>query len=43
MGGNDYASFIADGLATLGIDVSIVSTGGVKVKNSQGMLISFCG
>lgn len=35
MGGNDYADFISDGLATLGIDVSLVSTGGIKARNKQ--------
>ncbi|KAL7473917.1 hypothetical protein ACHAXS_014353 [Conticribra weissflogii] len=40
IGGNDYACFIADGLATLGIDVSVVSTGGVNVKNDRGMIMS---
>jgi len=28
------------GLATLGVDVSIVSTGGVNVKHDQGMVKS---
>jgi thiol-disulfide isomerase/thioredoxin len=35
VGGNDYACFVADGLATLGIEVSIVTTGSVKVKNEE--------
>ncbi|KAL7536472.1 hypothetical protein ACHAXR_007182 [Thalassiosira sp. AJA248-18] len=35
MGGNDYAIFLADGLATLGIDTSLVSTGGAKTRNNQ--------
>jgi len=35
LGGNDYANFVADGLATLGIDVSLVSTGGAKTRNKQ--------
>mmetsp|Transcript_25479 Transcript_25479/g.61249 ORF Transcript_25479/g.61249 Transcript_25479/m.61249 type:complete len:574 (+) Transcript_25479:88-1809(+) len=35
MGGNDYACFIADGLASLGIDVSLISTGGSNTKNKQ--------
>lgn len=33
VGGNDYACFVADGLATLGIDVSLVSPGSPKAKN----------
>lgn len=33
IGGNDYAVFVADGLATLGIDVSLVSAGGAKSRN----------
>lgn len=28
------------GLATLGVDVSIVSTGGINVKHEQGMIMS---
>jgi len=32
VGGNDYACFVADGLATLGIDVSLVSTGSPEAK-----------
>mmetsp|Transcript_23009 Transcript_23009/g.49798 ORF Transcript_23009/g.49798 Transcript_23009/m.49798 type:complete len:572 (+) Transcript_23009:141-1856(+) len=35
LGGNDYACFLADGLATLGIDVSLVTTGGAKTRNKQ--------
>jgi len=35
MGGNDYSNFLADGLATLGIDVSLVSTGGINARNKQ--------
>ncbi|KAL9184199.1 hypothetical protein ACHAXT_002285 [Thalassiosira profunda] len=35
IGGNDYAIFLAEGLATLGIEVSLVSTGGTKTKNAQ--------
>lgn len=36
IGGNDYACFLADAMASLGIEVSIVSNnGGVKVKNGQ--------
>jgi thiol-disulfide isomerase/thioredoxin len=37
VGGNDYACFVADGLATLGIDVSLVSPGDPKVKNNDGV------
>jgi len=33
VGGNDYACFVADGLATLGIEVSLVSTGSPRAKN----------
>ena len=33
MGGNEYACFVADGLAALGIEVSLVSTGGAKTSN----------
>lgn len=33
MGGNEYACFVADGLAALGIEVSLVSTGGAKTGN----------
>ncbi|KAL7495432.1 hypothetical protein ACHAWT_004678 [Skeletonema menzelii] len=33
VGGNDYACFVADGLATLGIKVSLVSTGSPRAKN----------
>mmetsp|Transcript_27733 Transcript_27733/g.53711 ORF Transcript_27733/g.53711 Transcript_27733/m.53711 type:complete len:612 (+) Transcript_27733:160-1995(+) len=40
IGGNDYACFIANGLATLGVDVSIVSTGGVNVKHDQVQILS---
>lgn len=40
MGGNDYATFIADGLATLGIETSLVSTGGAKTKNNQVDVLS---
>ena len=36
LGGNDYACFIADGLSTLGIDVSLISTNGsAKTKNKN--------
>ncbi len=36
IGGNDYACFLADAMASLGIEVSIVSNnGGIKVKNGQ--------
>ena len=33
-------SMYRSGLATLGIDVSLVSTGGAKMKNKSGMLDS---
>jgi len=35
LGGNDYACFIADGLSTLGIDVSLISTSSAKTKNKN--------
>jgi len=35
LGGNEYACFFAEGLAALKIDVSLVSTGAVKVNNRQ--------
>ncbi|KAL7511363.1 hypothetical protein ACHAXN_008266 [Cyclotella atomus] len=35
VGGNEYACFLAEGLAVLGIDTSIVSTGSVKLKHGQ--------
>ena len=36
IGGNDFACFLADAMASLGIEVSIVSNnGGIKVKNGQ--------
>mmetsp|Transcript_1842 Transcript_1842/g.3258 ORF Transcript_1842/g.3258 Transcript_1842/m.3258 type:complete len:574 (+) Transcript_1842:371-2092(+) len=35
MGGNDYAIFLADGLATLGIDTSLITTGGANSRNKQ--------
>lgn len=35
MGGNDYAIFLADGLATLGIDTSLITTGRAKSRNKQ--------
>lgn len=34
-------SMYRSGLATLGIDVSLVSTGGAKMKNKSGMLFSY--
>lgn len=40
MGGNDYAVFLADGLATLGIETSLVSSGGPKTKNKQVNVMS---
>ena len=39
VGGNDYACFVADGLATLGIDVSLVSTGSPKAKNMDRVTV----
>jgi len=40
VGGNDYACFVADGLATLGIDVSLVSTANPKVtKNTDRVTV----
>mmetsp|Transcript_10343 Transcript_10343/g.23605 ORF Transcript_10343/g.23605 Transcript_10343/m.23605 type:complete len:467 (+) Transcript_10343:231-1631(+) len=38
MGGNEYACFVADGLAALGIEVSLVSTGGAKTGNQVNVL-----
>jgi len=38
MGANRYACFVADGLATLGIDVSLVSTGGAKANESVNIM-----
>ena len=36
LGGNDLACFAAEGLASLGVEVSLVSTGSPKVKKTVG-------